>query len=184
MVDLQTLESADYFHMLKSSLSTQSDDSTLFEAIVNTPFENKLITTQLGLGIIVFLLVNTADKTIDRLALSKTFPAEGAVSASVKEFKAIRIPVGYNDNLIARVIENKQWEKTTDWKDLFVPELTPQEARFNQAGAGIAYSVVHPLHARDGGALIFSYFEAPEKNSNIHHAFMSRYSSLVSHSLR
>lgn len=66
---------------------------------------------------------------------------------------------------------------------MFVPELTAEEARFNQAGAGIACSVIYPLIAFGGntpfGAMIFSYYEPRSSLAQQHHAFMKAYADTV-----
>jgi hypothetical protein len=164
---------------IETILDSAKGDEALFEAIVNAPFNDKATATLLGLGILVLLLVNNKTKTIDRIALSRTGPAEGAVEMSPKPFKAIKIPVNHADNIIAKAIKSGQYQATSDWQYLFVPDLTPPQARFNQAGAGIACSVVYPLKARAGGALIFSYYIYPDQISRSHQAFMHRYAEAV-----
>ena len=155
-----------------------------FKAIVNTPFTDKLVTTQLGLGIVVLLLNNEATGTIDRIALSETFHAEGADNMSAKPFKAIKIPSDFEDNIIAKAVRTKRPQHTTDWKDLFVPGMTATDARFNQAGAGIECSYVYPFNYNSGGALIFSYFVIPEKIGDSQLRFMKAYASLTGSTLR
>jgi hypothetical protein len=147
------------------------------KAVVNTPFTDKLLMTQLGLGIIVFLLVNEKTKTIDRIALSDTYPAQGAVSMSAKKFEEIKIPIDEDENIIARAVRSGTHKQTSDWHFLFTPDLSAEQARFNQAGAGISSSVVYPLDKT--GALIFSYYMLPSKIGAEQHDFMQRYSALV-----
>ncbi len=174
-------QSKSYYADLHAILDGAKDNQQLFDHIVNAPFHNKVATTFLGLGVIVLLLVNKKTRTIDRIALSNTEQAKGAVSMSVKPFKDITVPVGYEPNLIVQAIKSNKPQTTADWQHLFSPDLTPQEARFNQAGAGIGCSVIYPLSGEnDGGALIFSYFLAPEQITDDHHTFMQKYSSIVS----
>lgn len=152
----------------------------LHQAIVNAPFQDKLFSTHLGLGIVVLLLVNPETKTIDRIALSDTYPAQGAVRMSAKPFKEITIPLDHAHNLIAKAIQQGARQLTADWKYLFIPDLTPREARFNQAGAGIECSYVYPLIGPKGkGAIIFSYFEPPDKVGPEQQYFMESYNALV-----
>jgi hypothetical protein len=170
---------------LQSLLSAAKNDKQLFDVIVNAPFKDKLQMTVMGLGIIVLLLVNKKTGTIDRLALSKNEQAEGTLNMSTKKFEEIKIPVGYTKNIIAKAIQTGHQQSTTNWEYLFTPELTAEEARLNQAGGAIAYSVVQPLlGTRDGGALIFSFHQYPSEIGAQHHAFMKTYSNLVAESLR
>lgn len=174
----------DYLADLSDILAAASDESQLLRAVVDAPFIDVVRTTKLGLGIVVLLLVNKEEQTIDRIALSNTEHAEGAQDYSVKPFKEIKIPCGYKNNIIAEAIASDRPTMTDDWQYMFIPALTPQEARFNQAGAGIGFSVVYPLvDSRDGGALIFSYFEPPNHIKKEHHAFMDGYRNLVSRKL-
>lgn len=174
-----------YFVELEKQLQAAKDDSELFQAIVNAPFHNKLMTTKLGLGVTVLLLVDSENRTVDRIALSNTFQAEGAVQMSAKPFNEIRIPYDYDQNYIVQAIKSNEYRHTDDWQYMFIPELTPQEARFNQAGAGIDCSVIYPLSgARDGGAMIFSYFEPLQNIGPEQHNFMRRYTKLVAEVLQ
>lgn len=172
------------YEALKAKLSQTTDKTELHEAIVNMPFENKLHTTQLGLGIVVLLLANEANGTLDRIALSNNELASGAIQMSAKPFHEIRIPLDYEKNILIQAIQTRSYQQTNDWQHMFVPELTPQEARFNQAGAGIDCSIIYPLLCEDTstplGALIYSYFEPLSNIGQNHHNFMEKYTQIVS----
>lgn len=168
-----------YFDRIEDFLRAAEGDAQLFEAIVNAPFHDKIQATQLDLGIAVLLLVNKATGMIDRIALSDTEQAAGAVKMSEKPFKAIKIPVGHEHNAIAKAIDRGEPQHVTDWAYLFAPGLSPRAAHFNQAGAGIEYSCVFPLKARDGGAMIFSYYQEPPKIKDSHRTFMKKYVLIV-----
>lgn len=174
------------FDKLQTVLAGAKTDKQLFQAIVNAPFEFRLPCAVLSLGIIVLLLVNPRTGMVDRVALSNTEPAKGAVNISAKPFEAIKIPLDHEPNIIVKAIKTGRPQETTDWRYLFEPDLTPKQARFNQAGAGIGCSCVHPLTgARDGGgALIFSYYDSLENLGPEHQNFMQRYSALVSDRLQ
>jgi hypothetical protein len=185
MTTLPQIDDEPYYSELKTFLAVAKKDSELFEAIVNAPFHDRRRAALLGLGIVVLLLVNKKKRAIERIALSNTELAEGAVKVSVKPFKEIVIPLGYKGNFIAEAIRSGRYQQTNDWQYLFVPDLTPEEARLNQAGAGIGCSFVYPLiGARYGGALIFSYYLTLDKIEPAHRDFMFRYSKLVSEALR
>jgi hypothetical protein len=168
---------------LRAALNKAQNDAELFEAIVNSPFLDPLEATHLDLGIIVFLQVNKKQKTIDRIALSNTDLAKGAVRVSAKPFKAIKIPLDHSENLIAETIRTKQPHQTGDWQYLFTPALTPSQARMNQSGAGIECSMVYPLTKREGGALIFSFFQPPQNITEQHRTFATEYTELVNNAL-
>jgi len=174
----------DYHGRLKSVVRSAKSDEELFQAIVDAPFTDKLKAALLGLGIVVLLLVDKKTKTIDRIALSNTEQAKGAAKVSEKPFKSIKIPAGYKGNLIAQAILTGKPQQTTDWQYLFAPALSPEAARFNQAGAGIGWSAVYPLKkVGDGGALIFSYYLVSDDNRRQRKNFMRKYSRIVSQRL-
>ncbi len=172
-----------YFTRIRKLLGAAKTDTEVFEAIVNAPFHDKIRATHLDLGIIVLLQVNERDQTIDRIALSDTEPAAGAVKMSEKPFKEIRIPMHYEGNLIAKAIDRGESQCITDWKFLFAPSLSAHAARFNQAGAGIECSCVFPLKARGGGAIIFSFYQESKNIGPEHEYFMRTYSHLADKTL-
>jgi len=155
----------------------------LYQRIVDAPFDDKLFATSIDLGIVVLLLVNPKDKMIDRVALSNTDLARGAVKVSAKPFSDIRIPVHHKENAIARAIASNEHQLTEDWQSLFVPALTAEQARRNQAGASIESSLVWPLKLRTGGALIFSFYQPSAYIDDDHLTFAEDYAQLVSQQL-
>jgi len=168
------------FSDLEKILTSAPTEQDLHMAIVNTPFDFRVATAFLFLGIIVLLKVNKKTGTIDRIALSQTELAKNTTDVSVVPFSAIKIPLDHQENIIATAIRTGKPQDTIDWKFLFEPALTPDQARLNQASGGIAYSAVYPLKGfGDGGAMIFSYFQYMHNIGNAQHEFMDQYSSLV-----
>ena len=163
-----------FVHKLESCRTQEQ----LFRAIVDAPFEYPIEAAELYLGIVVLLLVDKKSGLIDRVTLSDTELAKGTTDMSVKRFEDIRIPADYPDNLIAQVIRTGHSQGTADWQYLFAPALTPEEARLNQAAGAIAFSAVYPLSGANG-ALIFSYYQYPEKIGHRQQTFMKMYSGLV-----
>jgi len=162
----------------------QASDTQVFTTVVNAPFAHKLEVVKLCLGIIVLLLVDKQTGLIHRVALSNTELAAGTKRMSAKKFEEIVVPLDYEENCIAQAIRTGEQQCTTDWKYLFAPALTAKEARFNQAGGAIAFSAVHPLPGvGDGGALIFSYYQYPNKIGEAQKDFMEHYAALVAERL-
>lgn len=173
-----------YRDELKKTLASAAP-AQLYQTIVDAPFKNPAMTARMGLGIIVLLLVNDKDKTIDRIALARTDLAQGTLNMTVKPFNEIKIPLNDRGNYIAIAIRRKHHMATTDWQYLFTPALTPEEARMNQAGGGIACSVIYPLDdTGTTGAMIFSYYEPLERVDKYQHNFMSFYSRLAGNSIK
>lgn len=167
------------FDRLRQTLSETPGDK-LFVALVNTPFQvNKIETAFLFLGIIVLLKVDREEGVINRIALSDTELASRTTQVSSVPFSDIKIPLDHSENIIAKAIQTGKPQDTTDWKFLFEPALKPDQARINQASAGIAYSAVYPLKERDGGALIFSFYQYPQEIGSSQEKFMQRYTALV-----
>jgi hypothetical protein len=185
MITPTTSEEINYKE-LRKLLSAAKTEEDLAHTIVNAPMEHfKVEAAFLFLGIIVLLTVNKKQGTIDRIALSDTALAAATKQVSAKRFEDIKIPLEYQKNIIAAAIQTNEPQDTTDWRFLFEPALTKEEARINQANAGIAYSAVYPLQGlKDGGALIFSYFQYPENIGKSQKKFMEKYTKLVSDTLK
>jgi len=179
------LATTSYDQKLKKLLNKARTEKELYKAIVNVPFGDKKHVTELDLGIAVLLLVNKKTGMIDRVALSDTDAAKGAMNMSIKRFEEIKIPLDFTENIIAKAIKSGTPQQTFDWRDLFIPALTPEDARFNQAGAGITCSFVYPLiGVKDGGALIFSYYQQHHITDKPQVDFMENYRRLVTEKLQ
>src|SRR5207253_8708356 len=77
------------------------------------------------------------DWSSDVCSSDLTPAADGAVKMSEKPFADIKIPLAHKRNIIAKAIASGEPQMTADWELLFVPALSAQAARYNQAGAGI-----------------------------------------------
>ncbi len=152
---------------------------TLRQTIVDAPFFDKLLTTTYDLGIIVLLSVDDSGEFINRVALSDTEHAKGSTTVSAVPFSEIRIPIDDPNNCIANVIKTGNHQLIDDWYCLFTPALTAEEARRNQAGAGIDCSLVWPLKSGKGGALIFSFYQPQDFIGDQHIIFAKQYAELV-----
>lgn len=130
-------------------------------------------------------MVNKKNKTIDRVALSDTEPAKGAVNISTVAFEQIKIPLSDDDNAIAKAIDAREHQIVSDWKYLFTPAMDEVSSRHNQSGAGIGCSLVYPLVFNDDcfGAMIFSFFQPPENLKRRHFKFAESYSTIVGEAL-
>lgn len=175
----------DYYSHLKTLLLKARDDEELFESIVNAPFTNKLHSTSIDLGMIVLILANNKTKLVERVAYSKTPSALDAAKGLPIKFNEIKIPLKHKTNIASRAVRTGKPYKTSDWYSLLTPAIGRETARFNQAEAGIGCSYVYPLlGARDGGALIYSFYQPLEMINTTHHSFMKSYSEFVATRLK
>jgi hypothetical protein len=174
-----------YYSRIAEIFKAAKTDQQIYNAIVEGPFHDKPITTMFGLGIVVLLLVNPKTKTIDRIAVSNNDLTRGTFEMTSKPFHLIKIPLNNRENYIAIAIRSRHYMITSDWYYLFTPELSEQDARFNQAGGGISCSAVYPLlGVPNGGALIFSFFESIDRIGPEHHSFMKKYAELAAQALK
>jgi hypothetical protein len=171
------------YDKLKKALTAAKDDPGLFRVIVNAPFDQKLEAAFMFLGILVLLLVNKETGTINRIVMSDNEMTDNINKVSVVPFKKIMIPFGDKDNIIARALATGIPQDTTDWRFIYSPVLNPVQAHINQASSGISYSAVYPLEVRDGGALIFSYYQDSGHVGNKQLEFMKKYTKLVANVL-
>jgi hypothetical protein len=163
---------------------TSVDSNALATTIVNAPFKYRADMVLMGIGIIVLLIADKKCGQIRRVALSKTDMADGTERISAKPFKDIKVPIDDPENIVAQVIRTGEPQMTDDWKYLFTPALTPDEARLNQAGGGIACSYAYPLNFQgEKGAIIFSFFKGLEQIAKPERNFMAAYSKLISENL-
>src|ERR1019366_8897907 len=107
------------YDKLKKALATPKDDLGLFRVIVNAPFDQKLESAFMFLGILVLLLVNKETGTIDRIAMSDNEMTENINKVSVVPFKKIKIPLNDKDNIIVRALATGIPQDTTDWRFIY-----------------------------------------------------------------
>jgi hypothetical protein len=169
---------------LEGALSTAESKDKLYDAIVNAPFAYRVDMAFLFLGIIVLLIVDKKSMTINRVRLSKTELAKQTTDVSTIPFSKIKIPYDTEDNVIARTIRSNRPHIISDWKYLFSPILSEDQARINQASGGIGISCIYPLEVKDGGAMIFSYFQFDGTINDAQEKFMKEYTELVSKELK
>lgn len=153
----------------------------LTRVIVDAPFMYKSDMVLMGIGIVVLLIGNRKDKTLHRVSICNTDLANQTLTISLKKFEDIRIPFSCKENILIQAIDSHEPKMTNDWKYLFIPELSPEQARLNQAGGGIACSFAYPLYfGDDTGAMIFSYFKEPLEIGADERSFMREYAAIVS----
>ncbi|MBC7707765.1 hypothetical protein H7Y63_00900 [Polaromonas sp.] len=178
--DLATID----FDAIRVKLQSKTTADAQNKLIVNAPFEYKVATALLFLGIVVLLKVDDDGVNISRIALSDTELANNTAEVSYVPFNEIKIPLEHPENIISIAIRTGKPQDTTDWKYLFEPALTPEQARLNQASGGIAYSAVYPLVGVDkGAAIIFSYYQYMQNIGSSQRAFMQQYSQIVTDAL-
>lgn len=163
------------------------EDRQRYQSIVDEPFLDRLQSTTLGLGVVVLLLADHDHNALRRIALSNTEMAAGAVKYSVKPFHEIVIPLDHMENILVKAIHTQKPQYTIDWANMFSPVLSADEARLNQAGAGIAcswtYPLVRPGEEKAFGTMIFSYFEPLSNIGREHREFMKGYAHDVASKL-
>ncbi len=162
------------------SLFNGANKKKLYQSIVDAPFSDKISVTSIDLGIIVLLLVNNKNKSIDRIAISNTEQALSELKAYTKPFKEIRIPLKTKGNIISEAIYSGEYKSTENWYCMFNPELTAEQALQNQVSASIETSYVWPLNGKKKGALIFSFYQPNINIGKEHLHFMENYRNLVS----
>lgn len=169
----------DYFKSLELQLRKSKTLAKLNEAVISAPFIDPRVPTYFGLGIIGFLIVNP-DRMVELVSLTKNEMSRGIFRMSSRPLDKIKIPLDYSNNFVIKALRENHYMITSDWQYLFNPALSAQQARFVQAGGGIACSVVYPLsNIEPRRVLVFSFYEAIQRIGAEHHNFMGRYASLV-----
>lgn len=112
----------------------------------------------LGYRIIVLTLVDEKKQVLKRISLSRTEEARKAIEASCVPFHDIDIPLNANKNILIQTLKTKNPHVTHNWKDIFIPVLSEEDALKNQHAANIKTSMTYPVVVRGKaiGVLIFS----------------------------
>jgi hypothetical protein len=185
MMNLFSAKALDeYIKELGLLLDKAKSRSELYELIVNAPFNNPFNSTLLGLGFLAFLQVNQEEGNLDRISISDTYTAQGAINMTNKEFHDMKVPLKHKGNIVLIAIQSGKPQITNDWHLLTDPAVTAEESRINQAAAGISSSLVYPtIKTEPRSAIIFQYYIPLSKIGRSQHDFMERYIKLVSKSL-
>jgi hypothetical protein len=169
--------------LLKNKLAKAKDYKELTGLIVNEPFKQKVPITFMFLGFIVLIVVNKKTGMLDRVSITKNELAQNTFDVSSVPFEDIKIPLEDPNNLYVRSIKTGEPTDTTDWYFTFTPALTGEQARINQASAGIAFTVVYPLKFENGGCLSFSYYQYLGEIGENQRRFMSEYTDIASEAM-
>lgn len=160
------LNTLDFNHVVQNVV-----DSLLFE----------LNYLERGYRIIVLTLIDEQRGILKRISLSQTEEAKKAQQASAVPFHQIEIPLTAADNLLIKVINERKVSVTNYWPDIFKPVLTPEQAKINQAAAGVKTSMIYPVITRDRavGALIFSLVKDVKDVSEEEQDLLAGFTDLV-----
>ena len=111
-----------------------------------------------GYEIIVLTLLDEQQKTLKRIAISNTKPAEEFLRATPIPFADIIIPLWATQNLSVRAINEKKRFVSENVSEVLVPAVDREWVDNFQATLGIKTSIVYPIIAKERalGTLIFS----------------------------
>lgn len=169
---------------LKQALRATSNYEQLKTVIVEAPFRQPLAVASLFLAFIVLMLANKKTGQIDRVTITDTELARNTFEVTAVPFEDIKIPLHHPDNIIAQSIDDGRPRDTTDWYYTFTPALTGDQARINQASAGIAYTAIYPIDIPDGGVLSFSYYQYASEIGDQQRDFMKNYTQIVAQAIK
>jgi hypothetical protein len=162
--------------------ATPSQNST---AIVNAPFHDKVSMAYLFLGFIGLYIVDEDKQQLQLVAVSGTEEYERAVEGY--DFNPADYQLCLKDNqqnTLVKAVESGLPQDNTDWASLRRKDKSPAIVRLNQANSGIAYSAIYPFHASQRGALMYSYYQYPDKIDISQRTFMQKYTTLAAAHLR
>lgn len=174
--DVPTLD----YKLLSTMLASASEDNK-YQIIVEAPFANKINMVFLFLGFICLYIVNEKKDEIQLVAASGT--EEYRLAVEQYNFKPSSFHLRFDidkDNTIVQAIANNKPQDTADWWTLSRKHKSAKAVRLNQANSGIAYTVVYPFSSSVRGALMYNFYQYPDKIDGEQRAFMKRYTELVS----
>ena len=159
----------------------QARAKDIYSAIVNEPFKNKVAMARLFLGFICIFIVDEKDNAIWLKGVSDT--EEYRLAVKQFEFKPTSYRLDFNknkDNTIVQTIIQAKPQRTLDWAALNRGQTPTDTVRLNQASSGIASTMLYPLSSVVRGALMYNYYQYPEKIGPLQQTFMEDYTKLVS----
>jgi hypothetical protein len=171
------------YELLATQLAAKSNSDT-FKAIVEVPFDNKLAMGLLFLGFICLYIVDEGKSEIQLMAASGT--EEYRLAVERYNFKPSDFHLGFDtdkENTIVRAIASGQPQDTTDWVTLSRKHSSPEVVRLNQANSGIAYTAIYPFSSPKRGALMYNFYQYPDKINGEQRAFMEQYTELAATSI-
>lgn len=122
-----------------------------------------IILTQLGYlnfgyQVIVLSLLDSENKWLKRIAISRTESASKFLEASPIPFKDIIIPLDASENILVKAIQERKMFWSTEVADVLYPAIPREWVSNFQKQLGIKTTLAYPVMAKDKilGAMIFS----------------------------
>jgi hypothetical protein len=173
------------FSALQQALDSADSVPALYQAVVDAPFEQKLAAAYLFLGFMVLFMVPPGKKVIKLGAASDNEYYKMSVSGYSFDPTKFQLPLTKNstNDIVQTAITGKPRE-TTDWRTLRRKWADPEQTSLNQANSGIAYSILYPVDAGNGGVLMFCYYQYVGGAGPAQTKFMGEYTALVSKAIQ
>ena len=138
----------------------------------------------LFLGFICLYVVDEAKNEVQLVAASGTEEYARAVERYNFNLTKFHLSLADNpDNTIVKAIVRSKPQDTTDWVTLSRKGSSPETVRFNQANSGIAYTAIYPFSSPRRGAMMYNFYQYPDKIDDAQREFMQKYTALVAASI-
>jgi signal transduction histidine kinase len=136
---------------------------------------------KLGYKIVVLSLVNTANSTLDRVAISQTEEAKRALQLTPVPFKKIIIPLNHSENLLTKVAQTRKYDTSSKMFDVLTPVMTVDESNSLQQNLGITSIIAFPLISQDKvvGVLSFSLGKQTHEVSTEEKQLLTRFADVA-----
>ncbi len=166
---------------LLSSIIASALEESRYKAVVEAPFGDKINMAFLFLGFICLYIVDEKKGEVQLKAASGTEQYRLAVERY--NFKLSDFHLRFDadkDNTIVQAIASGKPQGTADWVTLSRKHKSAEAVRLNQANSGIAYTAIYPFSSSVRGALMYNFYQYPDKIDGEQRAFMKKYTDLVS----
>ncbi len=176
-----TLPADELFKEIEAGLmAVKNDQSGLYRAIVQVPFDHERAMALLFLGFISLFVVDEVNQVVVPGAFTENEYYQHSVADYDFDPTTYKLPLTSTENGVVKAITTGQAVSSDNWDSFRRPNIDEGVARLNQAAGGIGYSMVYPVTGKIKGALIFNYYQFPEAIGEAQKMFMDRYSKLVS----
>jgi len=168
------------YGQLARTLAAASPKS-IYKVIVEAPFKDKVNMAFLFLGFICLYIVDEEEKQIQLKAASGT--EEYRLAVEWYNFKPADFHLDFDtdkNNTIVKAIASGKPQETDDWVTVSRQHSSPEVVRLNQANSGIAYTAIQPFSHAVRGALMYNFYQYPDKIDGEQRTFMRKYTDLVS----
>lgn len=129
----------------------------------------------------VLALINDSNKTLERVAISKTSGGTAALESLQIPFEKIVIPLDYKENLCIKALDDRRQYATGTLHDVLRPAISEENSLEVQRKMGTRISIINPLYSHDKpiGVFIVSMSKTQDELTAFEKELIKKFSESV-----